>query len=127
MNLFSSTPSCSWILSWDTPLSGLSTASNDGSLFNGTVAGRDSHPWKTFSAINVASCLINSRSPRVCKRSNVPILSQDSANRETIAPGSIRSRNTFDLGRKVRDRALVVGTPSAARAKPPHVNDKMGG
>src|SRR4051794_41669292 len=64
----------------------------------------------------VASFLTSFLSPLARRMSNVPILSHDWAKRVTIAPGSIVSLITIDLGQSISDNALVVGIFNAFNA-----------
>ena len=81
-----------------------------------TAPGRDVQPGKTSSAIYVARVRMRLRSPRARRMSKVPILSQDCAKRQTMAPGSRRSRRTRAFGLSVRERARVVGMLRALSA-----------
>lgn len=76
--------------------------------------GRLSSP-NTYFIQYSANFLVVSRSPRFLNKSKVPIRIHDSAIRQTIAHGSIRSRSANRLGRTVNAKARVVGIPSALR------------
>lgn len=79
------------------------------SVSEGSAAGKEDQPSKTFSAMYVETWRMRSRLPRERRRSKVPIRSHDWAKRVTMAPGSRRSRRTFSWGKSVRAKALVEG------------------
>ena len=118
MKRFSSAPGGPWISEAGMLRGGLTTVSAAAGVSSlaSTAPGREVQPGKTSSATYVARVRMRLRSPRARRMSKVPILSQDRAKRQTMAPGSRRSRWTRALGVSVRERARVVGMLRALSA-----------